>query len=184
MDKKRVWKLLLLTILLFSVFTGCAAAGKIKEDGRKNPGPAQEKTAAPAVAGNQVRAGDNKVMEKEGRLIKVTFHGDKEILFALNDSTVSRSFYKQLPLTAVSENYGSNEKTFQPPKKLDCGDGREGACPKGTIAYFSPWNNVCLYYGDAPRYPGLYVMGKAVKGAAQIGSVSGTIKIEAVTEKK
>ena len=85
-----------------------------------------------------------------------------------------------MPLTVAVENYSNIEKIFQPPKKLDCSSVQEGDCPVGSIAYFSPWNNICMYYGNAPRYSGLYVMGKAVKGAGQIGKLSGQIKIEAV----
>ena len=105
--------------------------------------------------------------------------GDKEILFALNDSSASRSLYRQLPLAIAIENYSNNEKVFQAPKKLNCEKVQEGDCPAGSIGYFSPWNNVCLFYGDAPRYPGLYVLGKAVKGDGQIRALSGKIKIEA-----
>ena len=111
--------------------------------------------------------------------IKVVANG-KEIVFALNDTSVSRSFYAQLPLTVAVENYSNNEKIFQPPRKLDCSKAQEGACPVGSIAYFSPWNNVCLYYGDMSRYPGLYVMGKAVSGTEQIRNIKGKVKIEAV----
>ena len=110
--------------------------------------------------------------------IKVVANG-KEIVFALNDTSVSRSFYAQLPLTVAVENYSNNEKIFQPPKKL-VGKAQEGACPVGTIAYFSPWNNVCMYYGDMSRYSGLYVMGKAVSGTEQIRNIKGKVKIEAV----
>ena len=113
--------------------------------------------------------------------IKVVANG-KEIVFALNDTSVSRSFYAQLPLTVAVENYSNNEKIFQPPKKLDCSKVQEGACPVGTIAYFSPWNNVCLYYGDMSRYPGLYVMGKAVSGTEQIRNITGKVKIETIRQ--
>ena len=118
-------------------------------------------------------------MNKEKMVIKVS-SGETEILFALNESSACKSFFRQLPLTVEVENYRNNAKIFQPPKKLDCSSVQEGDCPVGSIAYFSPWNNVCMYYGDAPRYSGLYVMGKAVKGAGLIAKLSGKIKIEAV----
>ena len=116
-------------------------------------------------------------MPGEEMKVKVSFSGTA-IVFALNGSSVSRSFWEQLPMTVGVENYGGNEKIFQAPRKLDTGSPVEGPCPAGSIAYFSPWNNVCMYYGDAPRYPGLYVMGRAVSGAGEIGRITGTITIE------
>ena len=41
----------------------------------------------------------------------------------------------------------------------------EGDCPAGTLAFFSPWGNVVMFYGAASRYSGLYILGKAIEGA-------------------
>lgn len=105
-----------------------------------------------------------------------------EVIFELNDSSVSTSFYGQLPLTVSVENYGKNEKVFEPSRKLDVSKVWEGSCPTGSIAYFSPWNNVAMYYGDAPEYKGLYPMGIAVDGAEKIGELADRITITAYTE--
>ena len=178
---------MLLTILLMGVmFAGCASAGT-KASGKNGNTSVPQKTeeTSGAVKKNAAETKENgekgTVMSDANLKIKVVANG-KEIVFALNDTSVSRSFYTQLPLTVAVENYSNNEKIFQPPKKLDCRNAQEGACPVGTIAYFSPWNNVCLYYGDAPRYSGLYVMGIAVSGAEQIRNITGKVKIEAVRQ--
>ena len=146
----------LIVLMLLTFLTGCASGTK---------------AAVQKENGNIGQQTETKAAAKESKT---------EILFALNESSACKSFYRQLPLTVPVENYSNNEKIFQPPKKLDCSSVQEGDCPVGSIAYFSPWNNICMYYGNAPRYSGLYVMGKAVKGAGQIGKISGKIKIEAV----
>ena len=173
----------LIVLMLLTFLTGCASGTKAAV--QKENGNIGQQTETKAVAKkSKTETGEPADMNKKKMVIKVS-SGETEILFALNESSACKSFYRQLPLTVVVENYSNNEKIFQPPKKLDCSSVQEGDCPVGSIAYFSPWNNICMYYGNAPRYSGLrysglYVMGKAVKGAGQIGKLSGKIKIEAV----
>ena len=118
--------------------------------------------------------------EKEMK-IKVT-DGNNEVVFLLNDSNAAKSLYEQLPLTLEVENYNSNEKIFYPPNKLDTTDAVEGGGPFGSLAYFSPWGNVIMYYSPFGSYPGLYALGIAVEGSQNIEKLSGTISINAVTE--
>lgn len=106
--------------------------------------------------------------------------GTHTIVFELNDSPTSRSFVGMMPFSAEVSNYSTNEKVFDPPAKLSTSDGIQGACPTGSIAYFSPWGNVAMYYGDAPAYTGLYLMGHAVEGKEHIGSLAGTIEFKRV----
>lgn len=75
-----------------------------------------------------------------------------------------------------------NEKVFEPSQKLDVSNVWEGSCPTGSIAYFSPWNNIAMYYGDAPEYKGLYPMGTAMAGVEQIGELAGRVTITAYPE--
>ena len=105
--------------------------------------------------------------------------GTHEIVFALNDSPTARSLYAQLPLSLEVDNYGSNEKIFYPPEKLDGTDAVETGGEAGGLGYFSPWGNVVMYYGAFGQYPGLYVLGEAVSGGEQIGRLSGTIQVTA-----
>ena len=141
--------------MLLTFLTGCASGTKAAVQ-KENGNIGQQTETKAAAKENKTETGEPADMNKEKMVIKVS------------------------SLTVVVENYSNNEKIFQPPKKLDCSSVQEGDCPVGSIAYFSPWNNICMYYGNAPRYSGLYVMGKAVKGAGQIGKLSGQIKIEAV----
>ncbi|MDE7389802.1 MAG: hypothetical protein K2M82_02530 [Lachnospiraceae bacterium] len=121
--------------------------------------------------------------EKEEIVMKIKVSSENtEVVFELNNSSASKSFYGQLPLTVSVENYGENEKIFELSQKLDVSNVWEESCPAGSIAYFSPWNNIAMYYGDAPEYSGLYPMGKAVVGAEKIGELSGTITVTAYAE--
>ena len=186
MKHRKIWQMFLAILLLGVMFAGCASAGTktANNNGRASASQKTEETSG-AVKKEAEETKENRekgtAMPATNMKIKVVANG-KEIVFALNDTSVSRSFYAQLPLTVAVENYSNNEKIFQPPKKLDCSKAQEGACPVGSIAYFSPWNNVCLYYGDMSRYPGLYVMGKAVSGTEQIRNIKGKVKIEAVRQ--
>ena len=116
--------------------------------------------------------------QEEIMRIKVT-DGTIDVIFQLNDGSAAQSLYAQLPLIVNVENYGSNEKIFYPPEKLDTSDVVEGSGPAGTLAYFSPWGNVVMYYGSFGAYPGLYILGDATEGAENIQNLSGTITITA-----
>lgn len=103
--------------------------------------------------------------------------GKNEILFELNDTIQSKSLYEQLPLEVSVSNYSSNEKIFYPPQKLPVQNGIEGSGGEGVLAYFSPWGNVVMFYGNFSRYPGLFILGKATNGADRIKNLSGKITV-------
>ena len=108
--------------------------------------------------------------------IQVT-DGSHTVVFELNDTPVAKSLYDQLPITVDVENYSSNEKIFYPPTALSVTGGVEGDCPVGTLAYFSPWKNVVMYYGAASRYSGLYLLGSAIEGKDLIKNLTGRITV-------
>ena len=173
----KLWKRMLLLLLAILMMTGCAIGTKAADKNGSETGGQNKTGTTPAVM-TETKSGKAEKMTTQRMLVKLIYD-QKEIVFELNETSVSRSFYQQLPLTVTIENYSNNEKVFQPPRKLNCEKAQEGDCPAGSIAYFSPWNNVCLYYGNAPRYSGLYVMGKAVKNAELIRELSGKVKVEA-----
>ena len=105
-----------------------------------------------------------------------------EIVFVLNDTPAAQSLLAQLPLTAETEPYSSNEIVFQPETPLDTENGLEGGGTAGYLGYFAPWNNVVMYYGDFEEYPGLYILGEAVSGAENIKDIKGMITIEPAGE--
>lgn len=106
--------------------------------------------------------------------------GKNTIVFQLNETPPAKSLYDSLPLEVEVENYSNNEKIFYPPQDIDKSDGIEGDCKTGTIALFSPWGNVVMYYSPASSYPGLYILGEAVEGVDLIKDLSGTIQVTAL----
>lgn len=105
------------------------------------------------------------------------------IAFELNDSPAARSLYSQLPMTVQVENYSSNEKIFYPPNALEIGNTPlTSGGGEGRLAYFSPWGDVVMYYGDFGPYSGLYDLGRAVTGSEWIRNLSGEILIVATGE--
>ena len=155
------------------LFTGCTFSNT-DQNGSNNLESKQEE-------GLPSNSSDDTAKAEDVMKIKVSSE-HAEVIFELNDSSASKSFYEQLPLTVSVENYGKNEKVFEPSQKLDVSNVWEGSCPTGSIAYFSPWNNIAMYYGDAPEYKGLYPMGTAVDGAGKIGELAGSVTITAYTE--
>lgn len=112
--------------------------------------------------------------------IKVT-DGNHNVTFELNETSAAQSLYNMLPTTREVQNYSTNEKIFYPETAISYStDCIEGACPAGTLALFSPWGNVVMYYGAASQYSGLYILGNAVEGADQISELTGNITVSKV----
>ena len=103
--------------------------------------------------------------------------GEHLIIFELNDSPAALSLFDQLPIEVEVEDYSDNEKIFYPPEKLDETDAIEGGGEAGTLAYFSPWGDVVMFYGQFDFYPGLYIIGEAIDFAEDIEKLSGTLYI-------
>lgn len=105
--------------------------------------------------------------------------GERTIVFELNDSQAARDLAAQLPLDIDVENYGSSEKIFYPPRKLNTsGAPLAKDVRPGTLCYYAPWADVVMFYGSFGSAPGLYELGHAVQGAEHIQSLSGSIRIE------
>ncbi|MCB6610772.1 cyclophilin-like fold protein [[Clostridium] symbiosum] len=104
--------------------------------------------------------------------------GEKTVVFELNESAAAKSLCQQLPLTTEVENYGQNEKIFYLPENLDITDTPQAASGAGTLAYYAPWGDVVMFYGDYSPNGKLYELGQAVSGSGEISSLSGTLQIE------
>ena len=75
----------------------------------------------------------------------------------------------------------TNEKIFYPPVKLDTSDSPLAKAGAGTLAYYAPWGDVVMFYGDYNENPSLYELGQIVSGAELVSGMSGTISITAVS---
>ncbi len=109
-------------------------------------------------------------------------NSNQTVIFQLNDSSAAKTLYDQLPLSLKVENYGSNEKIFYPPNRLNTINTPSAAGPAGTLAYFEPWGNVVMYYRRFGAYPGLYELGHAISGSESIENLRGEIKIDKLTK--
>ena len=122
--------------------------------------------------------------EENTMQISVETNKGNETVFNLNDSPAAKELYEQLPLTIEVENYGNNEKIFYPPEELDVSNTPlvESAQP-GTLAYYAPWGDVVMFYGNFGSASGLYELGHAVSGSGYIENMSGTIDIRKADKK-
>ncbi|SHI13846.1 cyclophilin-like fold protein [Desulfofustis glycolicus] len=107
----------------------------------------------------------------------------KTTVFELNNSTAASDLYAQLPLSAPLENYSNNEKIFYPPKKLNITDTPQANAQAGTLAYYAPWGDVVIFYGNFGSAAGLYELGHVVSGNEHIEGMSGTIHIEQIRDR-
>lgn len=103
---------------------------------------------------------------------------NKTVVFELNNSQAARDLYAQLPLTVNVENYSDNEKIFYPPNKLNTTNTPQADAKAGTLAYYAPWGDVVMFYGDFGSASGLYELGRAISGAEHINEMTGTLRIE------
>ena len=104
------------------------------------------------------------------------------MIYELNDSPAAASLAAQLPLTLEVEDYSTNEKIFYPPQELDTSDTPAAEGGAGTLAYYAPWGDVVMFYGDYSANSSLYELGEAVSGADQISRMSWSIEVAPLEE--
>ena len=109
--------------------------------------------------------------------ISVQF-GENTVVYELNDSPAAASLCEQLPITVEVEDYSTNEKIFYPEQGLDTTDTPTAEGGAGTLAYYSPWGDVVMFYNDYDANPSLFELGQAVSGTELIGEMKGTIVID------
>lgn len=155
---------------------GLGLSKKEGTDGQENAG----QQAVAQEEQEQEEQTQEEQMQEEGeqpRRISVQF-GDNTVIYELNDGTAADSLYAQLPLTIEVEDYSTNEKIFYPPQELDTADSPLAASGAGTLAYYAPWGDVVMFYGDYSENASLYELGQAVSGAELVGQMMGTVIID------
>lgn len=113
------------------------------------------------------------------RQISVQFE-DNTVIYELNDSAAADSLCEQLPLTIEVEDYSTNEKIFYPPQALDTDNTPLAQAGAGTLAYYAPWGDVVMFYGDYNENASLYELGQVVSGGDLVSEMSGTLMIDFV----
>ena len=108
--------------------------------------------------------------------------GDRSVIYQLNDSPAAAALYAQLPLTTQVEDFSTNEKIFYPPQELDTDNCPLAAGGSGTLAYYQPWGDVVMFYGNYSENPSLFELGHVISGEELISRLSGTITIDIYQE--
>ena len=183
------------------LFAGCSETSENMLSSSTPPVPSNEASSssvikAPAIsspaaskstslaADSEPKSPDPLQKELETPLKNVLTAEDRqEILFQLNGSPAAQGLYDQLPLSVQIENYGSNEKIFYPPDKLDTIDTPIAEGPPGTLNYYAPWGNIAIFYSDlSDGGSDLYELGEAISGVEHIAGLNGEIQIEKVMD--
>lgn len=106
--------------------------------------------------------------------------GGNTVVYELNDSPAAVSLYEQLPRDLEVEDFSDNEKIFYPPDELETSQTPLAEGGAGTLAYYAPWGDVVMFYGDYRQNSSLFELGHAVSGEEHIAGMTGTIRVEAV----
>lgn len=89
----------------------------------------------------------------------MTDQAGHQVIIALNNSNAAKDLVQQNPSQVRIENYSNDEKTFYPDKELDLANTPRANASVGTLGYFAPWGDVCLFYRDFGAAAGLYSLG-------------------------
>lgn len=105
------------------------------------------------------------------------------VTFALHENAAAEGLLAQLPLVLPVEDFSTNEKIAYLPKPLDTAGASLSAGNVGELAYYSPWGNIAMFYGDyapseAAADQALYALGTAVSGGEQIEDLSGAVTLQ------
>lgn len=172
MTARRQLIALALVALTASTGLGCSDAGA----GR--PGVTPAGPAAPASSATTHTSPSTHSRPEDGMQIRITI-GDQRYQATLFDSAAARDLIAQLPVTIDMIDHGGVEKTGPLPQSLSLEGQPEGADPDvGDVGYYSPGNDLVLYYGDQSYYPGIVVLGRLDGDAAQrIATLAGPVTV-------
>jgi hypothetical protein len=77
------------------------------------------------------------------------------------DNPTSRDLLRRLPLTLTFEDFSGFEKMSILEEGLTTEGAPEGSTPTaGDFAYYAPWKDITIFYGDWHYSPGLIQLGK------------------------
>lgn len=181
--KRTLFYMLVGIMILLMVLSSCVN-DKSNHNLQSNISEPKVNTSLENKSNVNLESEPNTIIEDESNTsLQIRIQTDSfTIVAALNDSSAAKSFYDQLPITLPAENYSTNEKIFYPPQKLDVSDTPLAKGSIGTLAYYEPWGDIVIFYGDYHSSSGLYQLGEVVFGIEQLESLSGEIKIEKMTD--
>ena len=98
--------------------------------------------------------------EAVGTPIRLTF-GDTTLTARLTNNSTALDLLSQLPLTLTFRDFNEVEKIADLPRTLSTDGVPPGADPDILdIGYYSPSNNLVLYYGDVGYFNGIVRIGR------------------------
>nr|WP_300052257.1 cyclophilin-like fold protein [uncultured Nocardioides sp.] len=157
------------------------ACGDQARDGRSDPGAG---APAPLIGDGSEPTQVNPTPTDDGNDMQIHFTlGDHRFAATLDDSAAADDLLAQLPVTVHMTDHGGVEKTGPLPSPLSLDGQPDGADPDvGDLGYYAPGNDLVLYHGDQSYFPGIVVLGRLERGAAeQIARMDGpvTVTVEA-----
>jgi hypothetical protein len=108
--------------------------------------------------------------------IVITVNGQR-FRATLADSAASRDLLAQLPQTVEMTDHGGVEKTGPLLTPLTLDGQPAGADPDvGDLGYYSPGQDLVLYYGNQAYFPGIVILGRLDGDAArEIAEIPGRV---------
>jgi hypothetical protein len=115
--------------------------------------------------------------------IQITI-GEQRFGATLEESAAAHDLIAQLPVTIDLTDHGGVEKTGALPSPLSVDGHPDGAGPDvGDRGYYSPGDDLVLYYGDQSYFPGIVIGGRLDGEAAQrIAELPGPVTARVETQ--
>lgn len=174
------------TLMLAIGLSACGRSGNNQQSENilSSSVPGETQSSEPEDASGYFPSEESESIEQSGenRQIYITAGDGNGMIFQLNDSSAANAFYRQLPLSVSVEDYGGSEKIFYPSEALDIHDAPAAQGPPGILAYYEPWGNIAIFYGECEGAEGLYKLGETVSGTEFIAGMSGEARIESVED--
>lgn len=182
------WAAFTFAVMIVFVLAACGASDGEESNSNNSQANEQKGTSVhedpsekePNEKSRDLKEGDE--LTSSEQRVSVAFDGG-EIMIKMDDNPTSRAFLNQLPLTMTFEEFGGFEKLSYPPEKLTTEEAPSGHVPaRGDFAYYSPWGNVNMYYGDHSYSAGLVKLGEIESGIELLDSMNEdfTVSIEKI----
>lgn len=159
---------------------GTGEASQPGSEGQPAPGGESEGSGQPAEPAPTEQ--ENGKQPHGDRLIQITTEEGEQLVFQLNDSPAAASLCSQLPFSIDVTDFAGSEKIFYLPEELETDGTPMAKGPAGTLAYYEPWGNVAIFYGECGGSSGLYGLGRIVSGLEKVPGLSGEIRVEGYAE--
>lgn len=128
------------------------------------------------AAGNPLRG--SREAGKEMKKLRITANG-RVMTATMLDNETARAFVAMLPLILPMNDLFGREKFGNLPKAVSQGGPREHTYRVGQIAYWSPKNDVAIFYhhdGQTIPEPGIIVIGE-IDGGVESLNVPGKVTV-------